>query len=563
MKWTQVTRSNFAQILPAVLESIKAADFVAFDTELTGLNLTRAHRNSQLDDLQSRYAKLRESVANFGLLQVGLACFSWSGKKQKFSISAFSFYVFPSAANGFQQERKFSCQLGSLSFLTEHGFDFNKAFREGIPFITCKEEQIIKSNSAFYRPESASGTATANQQELVVLKDDEKAFVGQVLDQVGAWMEAAKTGKVDELATFAAGSCSFTAEAIDLPPLNSYQRLIFYQQIPLKYGDSLQIVKKAPSVLSIRLAEQDPERRAAAFAQERAQFDRALAEQVGFRQVIDALSEAKVPIVGHNCLVDLMHFYNKFVDSSFPAEVSDFKAALLKQFPLIFDTKYLAKQAGLTENSLGDLAKWAESMPELSFFRKGSSGSSKDDSVDEETKFHDAGFDSICTGQAFLALLTCAAKVKEAVISGAADPLSLKDNYKLVHAAFGNPSLRNRLNVMQSDYECMLLDGVEAEPDRSNVLFLQGLPSSSQVQPSEISAAVSRLATMPVVLQVRWCDDCSCFVQFESAEMAESVLSGFKAGEEASKALKQRWPQVKLLSFAEAQEPEAKRLRRF
>ncbi len=554
MKWTQVTRSNFTQILPSVLDSIKAADFVAFDTELTGLNLTRSHKNSQLDDLQTRYTKLRESVASFGMLQVGLACFAWNGKKQKFNISAFSFYVFPSAANGFQQDRKFSCQLGSLAFLTEHGFDFNKAFKEGIPFITTREEQIIKSNSAFYRPDAVKEA----QQERITLKDEEKAFVGEVLDQIGAWMSAVKKGNLDELSSLHAGKCTFTETAIDLPPLNSYQRLIFYQQIPVKYGDSLQIVKKNGNILSIRLAEQDPTKKAAAFAEEKAQFDRTLAEQVGFRQVIDALSAARIPIVGHNCLVDLLHFYNKFVDSSFPPGVADFKTALLKQYPLIFDTKYLAKQAGLSDNSLGDLTTWAQSLPELSFFEEAKKSKKRSgDAVEEEAKFHDAGFDSICTGQAFLALLTHS-KVKENIVNGASDPLCLKSQKELVYSAFSNSLLLNRLNVMQSDYECMLLDGAEVEPDRSNVLFLQGFPND--VQTSEISAAIGKFATVPIVVQVRWCDDYSCFLQFEGAEMADAVLTTYKT--EKENVLKLLWPQVKLASFCDAQGPETKRSRR-
>ena len=565
MKWTQVTRSNFTQLLPSVLESIRAADFVAFDTELTGLNLSRAHKNSQLDDLQARYAKLRESVANFGLLQVGLACFAWSSKKEKFCISAYSFYVFPSAANGFQQERKFSCQLGSLAFLTEHGFDFNKAFKEGIPFITAREEQIIKSNSAFYRPDAGSNSTSTSTQERIVLKDEEKAFVGQVLDQIGAWMEAVKAGKIDELSALQAGNCSFTDVAIDLPPLNSYQRLIFYQQIPLKYGDALQIVKKNGNVLSIRLAEADPERRAAAFAEEKAQFDRVLAEQVGFRQVMDALSAAQVPIVGHNCLVDLLHFYNKFVDSQFPSSVSDFKAALLKQFPRIFDTKFLAKRAELTDNSLGDLTAWSQSLPELSFFHSSKESKSKKNKksgteAESTDAFHDAGFDSICTGRAFLSLLAHS-KLKDTILASSTDPLALKSPKDLLTTASAPASLLlNRLNLMQSDYDCLWLDGTEPEPDRSHVLFLQGFPPEAQT--TEISAAVTKLATVSVILQVRWLDDSSCFLQFEGAEMASSVLEAFKGDKE--NCLRLLWPQCKLYSFAEAQawEPESKRQRR-
>lgn len=35
-----VTRENFAQLLPLVIESIKAAEFIAFDTEFSGTSIS-------------------------------------------------------------------------------------------------------------------------------------------------------------------------------------------------------------------------------------------------------------------------------------------------------------------------------------------------------------------------------------------------------------------------------------------------------------------------------------------------------------------------------------------
>ena len=507
--WTSVSKSTFAKTLPAVLEAIKAADFVAFDTELTGLHLSRQHRNGQLDDLQMRYAKQRECVANFGLLQVGLACFSWHGEKEKYAIKAYSFYVHPSAANGLQQERKFTCQLGSLAFLTEHDFDFNMAFREGIPFITRREEEIIKNNSAFYSKKDAD-------KPMVALKDEEKAFVGEILEHVDAWLEGLKRGQDEEYFTSLSKQiqkCTFSPQSIELPPLNSFQRLIFYQQIPLKYGDTLQITKKAGNILSICPSERDPAKREAILQEEKAQFERALQEQVGFRVVIDALIDGRVPLIGHNCLIDVMHFYHKFIDSQFPGELTDFKTAANQHFPIIFDTKFLAKQAGITENALNELTNWTANLPEYSFFPE------KNQKAAEE-KFHDAGFDSVCTGRAFLALLHRLKQDKSSLFS---DPLALKNSQSIVKAAIGSP-LSNRLNIMQSDYEWMSLDPAisDPQPDRSNVLFWKNIPAETVT--STLQNELNTLAGTPIVSQVVWIDDGSCFVQLESAEIAESLL---------------------------------------
>lgn len=494
-KWTSVTRTNFSVVLPQVLEDIKSSNFVAMDTELTGLALTRAHRNSNLDDLVARYAKLRESVSNFGLLQVGLACFKWSPSRQKYKISAYSFYVFPSAANGIQQERKFACQLGSLTFLSEFKFDFNKAFHEGIPFITRKEENIIKSNSAFYN-ENVTNGKQQSQKPLILLKDEEKAIVSEVFDKIDSWLNE-----------------EGNESALDLPPMNSFQRLIFYQQIPLKYGETLIITKKSTGILSVKRAALDPESREVAFKEEKEQFEKALEEQVGFRRVIDCIIDSKVPLIGHNCWVDLLHFYQKFVDNSLPLTVQGFKEEILKCFPKIIDTKYLARLVSIKETSLGELTEMTSKYPESTYF-------SKIEGEEESTNlFHDAGFDSICTGKVFLTLLGHFLRPKDL------SETPLNDSLEVL---LKNDTLYNRLNVLHSDYPHMNLSTPDdLEPDRSNVLYAYGLGPGANYSVSDLQGALQLLVKCneKVSCQVHWINEGnSAFLQFEQVERVEDIL---------------------------------------
>ena len=46
-----VTRSNFNQTLPLVLECLKKAHFVAIDFEMTGVNAHNSLRNSNFDSV--------------------------------------------------------------------------------------------------------------------------------------------------------------------------------------------------------------------------------------------------------------------------------------------------------------------------------------------------------------------------------------------------------------------------------------------------------------------------------------------------------------------------------
>ena len=504
-KWTSVTRGNFSSVLPQVLLDIKEADFVAFDTELTGLHLSRAHRNNHLDDLITRYGKLRECVFNFGLLQVGLACFKWNASMQKYKISAFSFYVFPSAANGIQQERKFSCQLGSLAFLSEYKFDFNKSFHEGIPFITRKEEMIIKSNSVFYSPENNNNNGSKlqqNQKPIILLKDDEKLIVSEVFEKIDAWLEVEEAKREPE------------SESLELPPMNSFQRLIFYQQIPLKYGENLSITKKPSGSLSVKKVPLDPESRATIFQEERVQFEKALEEQIGFRRVIDCIVDNRKPIVGHNCWVDLLHFQQKFVDNNLPSTLSGFKEEMNKNFPLIIDTKFLARLVNIKETSLGELTEMSSKYPEYVYF--------SNETCEESTNlFHDAGFDAICTGRVFLNLLSNFLRPKEH------SQVSLDKSLEIL---FKNDSLCNRLNILQSDYSHLDLKGCEFEPDRSNVLYIYGIIGGNTTV-SDLQNALKLLvkAQNKINSQVHWLSEGSaCFVQFEQIEMVNEIISAFK-----------------------------------
>lgn len=63
---------------------------------------------------------------------------------------------------------------------------------------------------------------------------------------------------------------------------------------------------------------------------------------VGFRKVIDAISKAKVPVIGHNALMDLCFIYHNF-HRKLPELVEEFKDSVHTLFPYFYDTKYIAK----------------------------------------------------------------------------------------------------------------------------------------------------------------------------------------------------------------------------
>ena len=67
-----------------------------------------------------------------------------------------------------------------------------------------------------------------------------------------------------------------------------------------------------------------------------------LTRQSGLSRVIGLIRSAKKPVVGHNCLNDLLRIYGQFV-ADLPPGYQQMKKALLHAFPAgVFDTKQAA-----------------------------------------------------------------------------------------------------------------------------------------------------------------------------------------------------------------------------
>lgn len=125
----------------------------------------------------------------------------------------------------------------------------------------------------------------------------------------------------------------------------------------------------------------------------------------GFTEVFECLVQAKKPIVGHNCLNDLMLLITSF-HCELPNKYKDFKIMCNDLFPIIFDTKHIsynllkcAPGVSKFDNSLSTLYKFFNSnvadklalnAPKITFIS------------DCEGNYHNAGWDSFCSGYIFI-----------------------------------------------------------------------------------------------------------------------------------------------------------------
>ncbi|CAJ0919253.1 unnamed protein product [Ranitomeya imitator] len=183
---------DFKDQLPAVCQAIAEADFLAIDGEFSGISdgpSFTALTNS-LDTAEERYQKLKQHSMEFLLFQFGLCTFTYDSKKAKYIMKSFNFYIFPRPFSRNSPDKKFVCQSSSIDFLANQGFDFNKVFRDGIPYLNQEEERQLRDQQEDkrYHTNGASTTCymyvspdAARAPVIPVVPDDQKDFIDTIV----------------------------------------------------------------------------------------------------------------------------------------------------------------------------------------------------------------------------------------------------------------------------------------------------------------------------------------------------------------------------------------------
>ena len=71
-----ITRKNFNEIFPIVVEKLQTCKFISFDLEMSGIFSTdRSKRNRKDDTPASRYEKMVGPATTYSIIQFGLSIF--------------------------------------------------------------------------------------------------------------------------------------------------------------------------------------------------------------------------------------------------------------------------------------------------------------------------------------------------------------------------------------------------------------------------------------------------------------------------------------------------------
>ncbi|KAJ2606232.1 hypothetical protein EV177_005962 [Coemansia sp. RSA 1804] len=375
-----VTRLNFAEALREFREAVAECDFAAMDMEMTGLYESKEQQPHRLDSADERYAKLKRSVETYGVMQVGISLFTWreDGDGGFYEARPFNFNVFPATTVGRTPvETHMGFKNTALEFLARNSFDFNKWVYSGIPFLRAEDANRIRAERA----------ALLGGRQAMVVADD------------GATRTFVK-GIERALRAFAASG----ERTLRCETANAYQRKIVHDMAARH--DTLATRGIDGDVEVFRVTRKEMAKLA---AKRLRLLDASIDEARGFCAVVDLLSAARKPVVGHNMPLDVLHAYAKF-HRALPSTRIAFEQAVAGFLPVLIDTKYIiestpAIKARYKTSSLEDIAPMLEleaardpGRPLVRFHPRFAHTAA-------HKVMHEAGYDAYITGATFIRLL--------------------------------------------------------------------------------------------------------------------------------------------------------------
>ncbi|XP_045172310.2 poly(A)-specific ribonuclease PNLDC1-like isoform X2 [Mercenaria mercenaria] len=443
----EVVRSSFKEQYPLIAENIRKCDFIALDTEFTGLKINEQIKSSLFDDGAERYKKLRKTITQITICQLGLSIFTKDQKENRYGAKTYNFYLYPQSFG--PVDERFFCQASSLQFLCKYDFDFNKFIYEGIPHLNDHQEQMIRDHIA------SKAMFTGLERDL-----DENA-IQKICSKVADWL--VNTDEDNKMV--------LTKNEMERIPM-----YVLSTELRGRFPGIWTIINKEQKCIEIEkiAADKRQELEISEKSDQRQQEEALLEKMLGFTRIFRLMKQLKKPLLAHNCMMDLMLIYDKFY-KPLPVSYTEFKTNLHMMFPKVFDTKHIAssvrremEETGLVQyTNLGDLYKDLESEKgqELVLHPPAIVHAEGFERYISDVLPHEAGFDAYMCGFVFLRyghILTFKnTKSSEVIPCMFRRYLQTLENYT------------NRINIIRATVNHINLEGPDQESRRPELLYVR------------------------------------------------------------------------------------------
>ncbi|XP_078035715.1 pre-piRNA 3'-exonuclease trimmer isoform X2 [Augochlora pura] len=375
----EVLDNNFHQIYQDISIDLKNASFIAIDAEFTGIQSGDRLKYSLFDQINERYKILRESIVPFIMIQFGVAAFRYS-EENMYKVKCYNFYLLPRSIPF--KNRKFSLQVASLEFLSEHNFNFNKSMHNGISYIDQIDEELLKEYVKEYNLSNYIDHLSYHELDIFC----------NCRNKIKEWLLTAPHEISIEIKT--------------VTPILQY---IVHKELR-NHFKNIWTISGHKSVIVIRVSE---DMRKVYEEDNDSNVEKTVLDTYeGFSKVFKLLTSLKKPIVGHNILLDLMLMYQQFY-KPLPKSYSEFKTIIHSLFPELYDTKHLSHEfTKKMEIEHKEYINWkTSSLSEVYEYFKYGAGRNLElysthieiESISEDKKaYHTAGWDAYYAGNIFI-----------------------------------------------------------------------------------------------------------------------------------------------------------------
>ncbi|KAJ4821527.1 Poly(A)-specific ribonuclease PARN [Rhynchospora pubera] len=264
---------------------------------------------------------------------------------------------------------------------------------------------------------------------------------------------------------------------------------------------------------------------------------------VGFRHLIDLLSSHNKLIVGHNCILDIAHMFDKFI-APIPSTMEQFMKEVHQIFPNIIDTKHIinANQTVqlLMRNKSKSLSSAFSSLcPTISSAGYHRSVRASDVNVkvqahdDEGSSLfnsgakHEAGYDAFMTGCVFTQLCVHLGITFDQCLSDPSISDPLQSNVKL------KPYLNHLYPTWNSGTVLDFTTGTEKpegtykqkypKVELKNIVLLWGF--SSVLKYKNLKGCIAKVFGPDSVISVFFIDATAALIQFRKEEFVKDFLA--------------------------------------
>lgn len=290
-----VNKTSFYPLLIDILTDISKAHFVAIDLELSGIPSHQSWGSGKLP-LEDRYLAIKEAAERYQILQIGLTCVEQDVLNDTYILKPYNFDLCPLInERGLDVERIFSFQSGAGEFLMKVGFDMNKPFRDGVPYLSRAEARQARQRFEKRQQRSAIADIQVKPTEIETL-----AFMERVRSEVQAWIKSKNANTPDYLNIAPVGNDVLVDGEIP-GEMTRFEKRLVHQVVRAEFPELVTISKSN----FIQVVKFDKEREDRISVERRERFEAQIDRQKGFRWIIEALHGSNISNLDlHECAKD-------------------------------------------------------------------------------------------------------------------------------------------------------------------------------------------------------------------------------------------------------------------